>query len=290
MTLQNRFVHVSHTLLGIATCFVGLFCWWMVFDWPDDARFLSPNDRIRMRRRIIMDKQQKTAEEYDKRHIYAGLKDWKTYGFMFIYMGTLVPLYSFSLFLPTIIAGMGHKGTKAQLLSVPPYAVAAVCTVGVGVIADRTKKRGYCNMATVTVGIIGFLMLISSHNRNVQYVGTFFGAAGIYPTIPNSLTWSSNNTEGNLKRGLVVGMVVGWGNLNGVVSSNIYLKGQSPRFWTGHGTFFPPPSRASSISHSVHSFTHLTFTPTSLLHSPPLRLYTHLTLPAPNPYYSFALF
>lgn len=30
-------------------------------------------------------------------------------------------------------------------------------------------------------------------------------------------------------------MVVGWGNLNGVVSSNIYLTNERPRYWTGHG-------------------------------------------------------
>ena len=34
---------------------------------------------------------------------------------------------------------------------------------------------------------------------------------------------------------VVVGMVVGWGNLNGVVSSNIYITDQKPRYWTGHG-------------------------------------------------------
>jgi hypothetical protein len=131
---------------------------------------------------------------------------------------------------------MGHKGTHAQLLSVPPYAVAAISTVGIGFIADRTKLRGLLNIGVVCVGIIGFIMLISSQNPTVQYAGTFLGAAGIYPTIPNSLSWASNNCEGNLKRGLMIGMVVGWGNLNGVVSSNIFIKGQSPRFYTGHGT------------------------------------------------------
>lgn len=30
-------------------------------------------------------------------------------------------------------------------------------------------------------------------------------------------------------------MVVGWGNLNGVVSSNIYLEAERPRYWSGHG-------------------------------------------------------
>jgi hypothetical protein len=42
----------------------------------------------------------------------------------------------------------------------------------------------------------------------------------------------SNNTEGVYKRGIVLGFVIGWGNLNGIVSSNIYF--QSPRFTVGH--------------------------------------------------------
>merc|ERR1712230_209402 len=36
---------------GLATMFVGCFCWWMVFDWPATARFLTEEDRLRLRRR-----------------------------------------------------------------------------------------------------------------------------------------------------------------------------------------------------------------------------------------------
>ena len=219
---------------GLATVIVGCFCWWMVFDWPDTATFLTPDERIRVQRRLIIDRQGRTAEDFDKRHIYAALKDWKTYGYMVIYMGCLTPLYAFSLFLPTILRGMGYSGTRGQLLSVPPYAVAAVCTVSVGFLADKTRWRGYCNIGTVLVGIVGFIMLLSTEKPSVQYAGTFLGAAGIYPTISNTLSWVNNNTEGSLKRAFVLGMVVGWGNLNGVVSSNIYLTRENPRFWTGH--------------------------------------------------------
>lgn len=131
---------------------------------------------------------------------------------------------------------MGYTGTRAQLLSVPPYACAAAMTIFVGWFADRTRWRGYCNMATVSVGIVGFSMLIASANPHIQYAGTFLGAIGIYPAIPNSLSWASNNIEGVYKRGVIIGIVVGWGNLNGVVSSNIYLPTERPRYWTGHGT------------------------------------------------------
>lgn len=108
---------------------------------------------------------------------------------------------------------MGYKDTKAQLMSVPPYAVAAAMTVFIGWFADRTRWRGYCNMAVSFMGCIGFVMLLASSNVHVQYAGTFLGAAGIYPTVSNTLTWASNNVEGVYKRGVMVGIVVGWGNM-----------------------------------------------------------------------------
>lgn len=222
-------------LEGLVTVAVGVACWWMVFDWPDTARFLSPDDRIRVQRRLIASKQGHTAEDFDKRYIWAALTDWKTYGYMLINAGALVPIYAFSLFLPTILRGMGHHGTKAQLPSVPPYAGAAVCTVAVGFIADKTRQRGLLNMGTILVGMAGFVMLISTDNPSVQYAGTFLGAAGLYPVLPNTMSWAVNNTEGSLKRAIVVGMLAGFGNLNGIVSCNIYLLRESPRFWTGHG-------------------------------------------------------
>src|SRR5271154_3273420 len=79
---------------------------------------------------------------------------------MTIYMGCDGALYALSLFLPTIIKQLGYTSTKAQLLSVPPYAVAAVVTVTIGFIADRTRQRGLCNMVISIFGIVGFAMLL----------------------------------------------------------------------------------------------------------------------------------
>jgi MFS family permease len=163
------------------------------------------------------------------------VKDWKTLLFAIIYMGADGALYAFSLFLPTIIQNLGYTSTTANLLSVPPYAAAAVVTVAIGYIADRTHQRGLCNIFISLFGIAGFSMLLGSSKPGVQYAGTFLGAIGIYPCIANTISWASNNVEGVYKRGVTLGFVIGWGNLNGVVSSNIYRTRDKPRFFLGHG-------------------------------------------------------
>jgi MFS family permease len=150
-------------LEGIVTIAVGIASFWVVQDFPDEAKFLSIDDRRRVIRRLKQDKQSSAEhEEFKMAYFWASVTDWKTYTGMIIYMGCDGALYAFSLFVPTIIKNMGYTSTTAQLLSVPPYAVAAVLTITIGFIADRTRQRGLCNIAVSFLGIIGFAMLIGT--------------------------------------------------------------------------------------------------------------------------------
>ncbi|TGO38294.1 hypothetical protein BHYA_0078g00470 [Botrytis hyacinthi] len=190
---------------GVITVGFGLLSFFFVHDFPDTATFLSEQDRARVIRRLKMDKQSSAEhEEFKMEYFWAA------------------------------VAEMGYKTTRAQLLSVPPYACAAVLTIVIGLAADRTKRRGIFNICTSLIGVIGFGLQLGSQNPHIKYAGTFLGALGIYPCIANTISWVSNNTEGVYKRGIVLGFVIGWGNLNGIVSSNIYFKG--PKFTVGHAT------------------------------------------------------
>ncbi|KAK4132773.1 MFS general substrate transporter [Trichocladium antarcticum] len=223
-------------LEGLVTIIVGLISPWMVHDFPHEAKFLSEVDRARVIRRLKQDNQASADHESFKiSYLWDAMKDWKMWLGMVIYMGCDMPLYAFSLFLPTIISGLGWNTTvvRAQLMSVPPYAVAAILTVVIGYVADRTRARGLCNIFISVLGVAGFAMLLGSEDPAVQYAATFLAALGIYPCISNTISWVANNIEGSYKRGVVLGFVIGWGNLNGVVSSNVYFNG--PRFSEGHG-------------------------------------------------------
>lgn len=143
-------------------------------------------------------------------------------------------LYAFSLFLPSIIKSLGYANTKAQLLTVPPYAVACALTILIGWAADRSGRRGVFNIFNSLFGIVGFIILLAVTNPKVKYFATFLAAMGIYPLVANSITWVSNNAEGVYKRGVVIGVVIGWGNLNGVMSSNVYRAKDAPHYRFGH--------------------------------------------------------
>lgn len=58
-----------------------------------------------------------------------------------IYFGISAPFSSLSLFTPSITAGLGYDGLEAQLMTVPPYAVAYVVQIAVAFSADRELEQ-----------------------------------------------------------------------------------------------------------------------------------------------------
>jgi hypothetical protein len=54
-------------------------------------------------------------EKFEWREVIRGLTDVQAWLTGLGYLGLIVCLYSFSLFLPTIVAGLGYTGTTAQL-------------------------------------------------------------------------------------------------------------------------------------------------------------------------------
>lgn len=155
--------------------------WWFVFDWPDTATFLAEEERLRVQHRLAQDNLFQTGKDHDKRHVIEALKDWKCWAYSVTEAGSFMVIYAFSLFLPTILGGMGYSGTHAQLLTVPPYAVAAVMTVVVNWIADHTQQRGICTMTIVAFAIVGFAMLLASDKSACPTGGNILRRNGNLP-------------------------------------------------------------------------------------------------------------
>ena len=110
-------------------------------DYPPTAKFLRPEERDEVVDRLKRDRSS-LADEFDLKYFWQAMKDWKIWVHMFITIGVYTGLYSYSLFLPTIIRDLGYANTTAQLLTVPPYFVACFFCIGAGYLADRLGQRG----------------------------------------------------------------------------------------------------------------------------------------------------
>ncbi|KAF8078748.1 MFS general substrate transporter, partial [Lyophyllum atratum] len=219
---------------GLATVIVALFSYWIIQDFPDTAKFLTEEERVFVIRRLQDDMQFSAAgEKFNKKYIYKSLTDWKTWVAMGIYMGFDGPLYAFSLFLPTIINQLGYKATQANLLSVPVYAWGCFMTCIIGFLGDRIGRRYYINLGLFGVGLIAYIILIVSTKPALSYFATYLAVSAIYSII--RMAWVASNVEGSYKRSVTLGMAIGFGNINGAVTANIYRATDTPWYRLGHG-------------------------------------------------------
>lgn len=147
---------------------------------------------------------------------------------------TFTAVYSFSLFLPTIIKDLGYTNETAQLMTVPPYVVACFFCLAGGYLSDQVQSRGIQMICFNLVAITGLVMLVVSHNSQVRYAGTFFFASGVYPNVPQCMAWNGNNTGGSTKRSIALAMQAMTGNLGGILSAFVYLSVDGPQYIKGH--------------------------------------------------------
>ncbi|KAJ6619900.1 major facilitator superfamily domain-containing protein [Mycena sp. CBHHK59/15] len=207
---------------GLATVLAGAASFWIIQDFPDTAKFLTEAERTIVIRRLQSDDQFSAAgEKLRMKYIVKSLLDWKTWLGMIVYMGADMPLYAFSLFLPSII----NQATPANLLTVPVYFFACLVTCVVGFCADRYGHRGYFNM------LRRLYHPNWSRNAALSYFAVYMATCGIYPVIRPA--WVSNNVEGSYKRSVSLAMVISFGNINGAVSSNVYRAKDKPWYPLG---------------------------------------------------------
>lgn len=141
------------------------------------SKFLTTTECTEVERRLAADSNS-LSDEFQFKYVGQALKDWKIWVMSLIAIGTFTPLYSISLFLPTIIKELGYSNNAAQLMTVPPYVLGCICTIGGSWFADKAGQRGLFLLGFEIVAIVGFLMLISNGIPHVQYAGTFFAVCG----------------------------------------------------------------------------------------------------------------
>ena len=242
-------------LEGMLTFVVALVAYKLMYDYPDTAKFLNDGERAEIVRRLESDRSS-LADEFDMRYFWDALKDWKIWVHMLITFQVYTGLYSYSLFLPTIVSDLGYNFSPqvSQLMTVPPYIAACFFCIGAGWLADRLQTRGVFMIGFMATAAVGLVMLLASTNPAVKYAGCFFLATGIYPNVPQGVAWNGNNIGGSLKRGVGIAMHVGFGNLGGTLSGYLFLKRDSPRYISGFSTLLAFQCGAIILSIFMHLY------------------------------------
>ncbi|KAL8819372.1 MAG: hypothetical protein Q9223_002186 [Gallowayella weberi] len=143
-------------------------------------------------------------------------------------------LYSYSLFLPSIISNLGYDSVKAQLFTVPPNMVGFFAVILCTFISDKIRRRGPIMIGCCSIAIVGYIMLLIETSPLVHYGGTFLVAAGVFPSPPAVMGWLANNLAPHYVRATGTGLQLAIANTSAFIATFTYLERDKPRYTTGH--------------------------------------------------------
>ncbi|KAH9933988.1 MFS transporter [Epithele typhae] len=222
---------------GIPSCLAALPVLLLFPDYPEDARWLSEDERALSAARLA-GVASHGADALTWADARATLADWRLYAHYLAYVSISVPFSSNSLFAPTIVAGLGYTGLDAQLFTVPPYAVAFAVTLAVAWAADRFEARSLATCGSMLVAGASFVVqgALPADAFKARYAFLFFSLSFSFASIPPSLSWLAANVHSTGAATLAIPLNVAFGQLGQIIGVYIYKDSEAPSFPTGHFT------------------------------------------------------
>ncbi|KAJ7634656.1 MFS general substrate transporter [Roridomyces roridus] len=220
---------------GVPAVIMGVIALLFLPKRPESTTFLNDRERVVALARMNRGTSSDTGTTVDKAHVLMAFRDWRIYAGGVIYFGLNCALASISAFLPTILKTFGFTNANAQLLTVPPYAVAAVVMLTCSFTSDRLQSRGIFMALSSCISGIGFVLLLAVENVHVRYFSVFCIVAGTYASLGVMLAWFSHNLGSESKRAAGTPAYMAIGQCGSVLGSHIFPSTEGPRYMRGFG-------------------------------------------------------
>lgn len=224
-------------LEGLPSVISAPIVWLLLPDYPESASWLSGEEKHLAARRLSEQGSRGNSTSLTWREAKSTLLEWRLWAHYCIYFGISAPFSSLSLFTPSITAGLGFENLKAQLMTVPPYAVAYVVTLLVSWSADRHNARALHSALFSAIGAAGFIAsaALPPHHYAQRYGCLIVAASGSFACIPPLLGWLSSNLRSTAAIGLAIALNVSMGAPGQIVGVWIYRADEARAGYpTGH--------------------------------------------------------
>ncbi|KAF9304828.1 hypothetical protein BGZ74_000427 [Mortierella antarctica] len=218
---------------AIPTILLAVLTWFVMTPSPSTAKFLTTDERIYASNRILMECDILPTASASWRQTREALTDYRIWLICLANMFLLMPASGVVLFLPSLIKDMGFTATTAQLLTVPPYMLAAAFSLVMPWWSDRIRVRGLFVMTVPFIALAGFIVLAVAPWTWVRYSGVILALLGIVPTGAILISWMTNNCVGHTKRATALAMLVSTGSLASVAGTQVYRAPDRPRYQYG---------------------------------------------------------
>jgi len=221
---------------GIITTGIGLLCIFIIPTDPQHTKMFSPEERELALARIDADQTVRTYGKKERTTLKLVLRafNFNTTICTLCYIMLNISFQGLSLFMPTIVASLGHFTTvQAQLRTVPPFMVGAVWAL-INVYASfRYKQRAPAVIVSVLLSVAGYGIAVGTRETHARYAACFLSVAGASPSAPVLLAWGTDNAAPDTMRAVTTAIIPGFGAIGAVIAVWTYLPTDAPAYQKG---------------------------------------------------------
>lgn len=221
---------------GVASVLFSAFAFWYLPKSAGEAAFLGAEEKELAFYRIQVDSSSVVAEKFDLREALKIFRYPSTFAFLAIEVCLGVPLQSVSLFLPQIVGALKYSTVKTNLYTVAPNVTGAVMLLVLAFSSDLLRVRFPFIMLGFTFTFVGFIIYASigdlTEQIHLAYYATFMMCWGTSAPSVLLSTWYNNNVAHEGRRVTLTSVGVPLANLMGLVSSNIFMEKEAPKYET----------------------------------------------------------
>ncbi|KAE8365302.1 major facilitator superfamily domain-containing protein [Aspergillus caelatus] len=221
---------------AIITMGISIICYWIIVPFPEDANFLTPEEKALLLARLEADGGGVRNDPISLKRVFSMAADWKIWICVLAYIGAEESASSLVAFQPTILKDLGWTARSAQAHGIPIYAVAFVLTLSSAWLSDHLRHRFLFTLFGSVLIIIGWSVQLAHYlPAAVRYMGMFFVASGAFIMMSITVVWLCINLGKGVKRSVGMGLLPAFGNCGAFVSGNVFITSQSPKYPVGFG-------------------------------------------------------
>lgn len=223
-------------LEGLFTFAFGLVAWFIIPKFPQEATFLTDDERAMLLARLRHDRgrERLTFKGINWLRVFT---DWKIWSFTLIYFCADMGAASISSFTPTILSQLGWNASRAQVMSIPIWMVGIVVTLSTSYASGKLSLRWPFVLAGAIFALIGWCIQYAQvQPPAVRYFALYIIAFGSFLQFPILIGWLNSNLRGRPQHAIASAVQLGIGNCANFVASNVFITKQAPKYPTGFAT------------------------------------------------------
>ncbi|KAK1749820.1 major facilitator superfamily domain-containing protein [Echria macrotheca] len=209
---------------GVITIAVALSAFFILVDLPTNTRGFTREELLVAQYRMTEDVGEADADSADQKTfdgLIMVLKDARVYVMMITFTAYVVGL-SFNAFFPTLTQTLGFGYVPTLLMSAPPWVFACIVSLINALHSDRTQEKFFHIVGPIFVGIVGFIISMSTSNVAARYVALFLQASS-YAGFIVFYSWiSSSFPRPPAKRAVAIAMINAFSQLGNVAGSYVW--------------------------------------------------------------------